>query len=134
MRYRECVIDSCLGDDVDSEDCSADELCEDSTAISEFKAEEGKGVVISCLDSRFVEDHPGSEVVWSKNEEPVKMDDRFVLVDLADLEIKRVQPDDEGVYVCSVLSGDKTFNRHVVLLKIHSKSGGGGGGKFLCQY
>lgn len=43
--------------------------------------------------------------------------DRFVLVDLADLEIKRVEPDDEGVYVCSVLSGDKTFNRHVVLLK-----------------
>lgn len=28
MRYRECVIDSCLGEDVDSEDCFADELCE----------------------------------------------------------------------------------------------------------
>nr|XP_054768348.1 uncharacterized protein LOC129275906 [Lytechinus pictus] len=131
MRYRECTSSSCIGEDVDSEDCYADELCEDSTEISEFEADVGKGVVISCLGNRFVEDHPGSKVVWSKNEQPIEINDRFVLVDLTDLEIKRVEPDDEGVYVCAILSGDKTFNRHVVLLKIHSKSDGGGGGSLI---
>lgn len=35
-------------------------------------------MVISCLDSRFVEDHPGSKVVWSKNEEPVEMDGEYM--------------------------------------------------------
>lgn len=45
----------------------------DGTAISEFHAEVGKGAVISCYGNYFVEDHPGSKVIWSKNEEPIKL-------------------------------------------------------------
>ncbi|XP_041480421.1 A disintegrin and metalloproteinase with thrombospondin motifs adt-1-like [Lytechinus variegatus] len=123
MRTRHCSADDCHGDDVESEECFADQLCEDGTAISELQAEVGKGAVISCYGNYFVEDHPGSKVVWSKNEEPIKLNDRFMLKNLADLEIKQVQAEDEGIYTCAVESGDNTFTRHVVLLKINSVKG-----------
>ena len=58
----------------------------DGTAISEFTVEEGRGVVISCYGNWFVEDHPGSQVVWSKKEHPFELngkDDKFNIINCA---------------------------------------------------
>ncbi|XP_071945678.1 uncharacterized protein [Antedon mediterranea] len=108
----------CFGNNIESETCAGETLCKDGTMIHELRVTIGFDARLSCDAEWYLVHHPDATVEWYKDQNVVELTGSIQNIGLGDLQITKVNQQNEGVYACAITKDQQSYYNNVVLLKV----------------